>query len=202
MVENDTQVFHIIQQMVRVCKINLLNYKTIFYTIVETQILCSQNQNFGKNVQVCWFFDVFQSKSVLFVHIRSTVAVLSDHSIHNQNLIELTVRCDEETFNIYPINVGIPQGSILVPTMYNILTHDIPHSNDTHLVTFADDTAVLSFNSDSNYSTKSFQDYLNELQNWCKLWRVKMNEEKSTHVTFTLRPINGLPLSFDNKVIL
>jgi len=111
------------------------------------------------------------------------------------------VRCDDETSNIHPINAGIPQGSILAPTLYNIFTSDIPHSNNTHLATFADDTAILSSNPDSNSSTKSLQDHLNKLQTWFKLWRIKINEEKSTHVSFTLRSTNGLPLSINNNII-
>lgn len=111
------------------------------------------------------------------------------------------VRCDVETSNIQSINAGIPQGSILAPTLYNIFTSDIPHSNNTHLATFADDTAILSSNPDSNSSTKSLQDHLNNLQTWFKLWRIKINEEKSTHVSFTLRSTNGPPLSINNNII-
>lgn len=55
------------------------------------------------------------------------------------------VRYDDEIYNIHPIKAGIPQESILVPTLYNIFSYDILHSNDIpiHLATFADDTAIL-----------------------------------------------------------
>ncbi len=41
---------------------------------------------------------------------------------------------------------GIPQGSI--PALYNIFTSAIPHSNDTCIATFADDTVIISSHSD------------------------------------------------------
>lgn len=101
------------------------------------------------------------------------------------------VRCGDETFNIHPINANIPKGSILAPTLYIICTTDLSHSYDTHLAAFADDTAILCSN--LNYINKSLQDHLGRLQNWFEHCRIKINIEKSTHVIFTSRYINGLP---------
>jgi len=107
---------------------------------------------------------------------------------------------DDEKSNIHPIQAGIFQGNILASTLCNIFTSNIPHLNDTLLTTFADDTVILSSNTDSNYSSKSLQDHLNILQNGFKLWRIKINEEKSTHVT--LHSINGLSLSINSIINL
>lgn len=79
----------------------------------------------------------------------------------------------------------------------------MPHSNDTYLATFTYDTAILSSNPDTTYLSKSCQDHLKKLQKWFKLWRIKINEKKLTHVTFTrsLRPTDGLPLLINNNLI-
>lgn len=42
------------------------------------------------------------------------------------------------------IEAGVPQGSVLGPTLYLIYTADIPTSRQLTISTFADDTAILS----------------------------------------------------------
>lgn len=110
------------------------------------------------------------------------------------------VCCDDETSNIHPID-AVYLKERLELTLYNIFTSDISHSLNTP-AKFADDTVILFSNPNSNYTSKTFQYHLDQLQNWFKLWKIKINEKKSTHVTFTLWFINGLPLSNNNNIIL
>lgn len=71
---------------------------------------------------------------------------------------------------MHPIKAGVPQGSILAPTLY-IYTADISHINNTRLATFVDDTGVISSNLDINIIIKNLQDHLLTLQHWFKLRR-------------------------------
>lgn len=79
------------------------------------------------------------------------------------------VRCDDELPYIYYIKAGVPQGSILAPTLYNLCTFDISHSNNTTLATFADNTGVIAINDDLFQASHMLQTHLNELQNWFNL---------------------------------
>ncbi|KAL4132606.1 hypothetical protein QTP88_009730 [Uroleucon formosanum] len=83
------------------------------------------------------------------------------------------VRCDDVLSETHSAKAGVPQGSILAPTLYNIYTSDIPHSHLTSLATFADDTCIISFVPDIITSTENLQSHLNDLQNWFNLWRKK-----------------------------
>jgi len=49
-----------------------------------------------------------------------------------------------EDGQIHYIKAGISQGSFLTPTLYNIFTSDIPHSDNTTFVTLADDVTIVS----------------------------------------------------------
>jgi hypothetical protein len=53
--------------------------------------------------------------------------------------------------------------------------------------TFADDTAVVATDSDLAVASQKLQTTLLTIQSWLKNWRIKANETKSVHVTFTTR---------------
>lgn len=96
------------------------------------------------------------------------------------------VKINEQESKLYTINAGVPQGSVLGPILYLIYTADIPLANDIMIATYADDTAILSSNINPSIASKQLQDYLTTLEAWFKKWRIKINENKSTHITFTL----------------
>jgi hypothetical protein len=53
------------------------------------------------------------------------------------------------------------------------------------LATFADYTAVLTMGGGPAIASQKMQTNLLAIQNWFKQWRMKANEFKSIHVTFT-----------------
>jgi hypothetical protein len=87
---------------------------------------------------------------------------------------------------LQPIKAGVPQGSVLGPTLYVLYTSDLPTSTNTTLRTFADDTAILSVNEDPRRPS-DLQHQLNTLQTWFEKWRIRINKNKSCYIIFTLR---------------
>ena len=81
----------------------------------------------------------------------------------------------------YPIEAGVPQGSVLGPTLYIFYTADIPTTEHTETAMFADDTSVLSVHSFQEEATKNLQHALNKIQKGADKWKITLNEQKSTH---------------------
>ncbi|KAL1123050.1 hypothetical protein AAG570_002138 [Ranatra chinensis] len=113
-----------------------------------------------------------------------------------------SVVCHGEKLSGYiQIKASVPQGSVLGPLLYLVYTADIPTQTSTSMATFADDICILSSHPDPNSVSLSLQNHLNRLQLWCKRWRIKINQTKSAHVTFSLRRQECPPVTFDNVPI-
>jgi len=96
---------------------------------------------------------------------------------------------------------GVPQGSILGQLLYTIYTADIPQPDKTILSIFADDTAITTTHSDPALASANLQDHLRTVENWTRMWRLKINESKSSHITFTLRRRHSPPVYINQTIV-
>jgi hypothetical protein len=117
------------------------------------------------------------------------------------------VKVHTELTCLTPANAGVPQGSVLGRLLYLLYTADLPASPDSFIATFADDTAVVATDSDPANASQKLQTSLLAIQSWLRDWRIKGNETKSVHVTFTTRRetcppvhINDVQIPQENQV--
>lgn len=111
------------------------------------------------------------------------------------------VKEEDEMTDLRIINSGVPQGSILGPTLYLVYTFDIPQTNNVMIGTFADDTALLAVDRSPINASKLLQESLNDISSWLKQWRLRANERKSVQVTFTLNHETCPPVKLNNAEI-
>ncbi|KAL4120060.1 hypothetical protein QTP88_012803 [Uroleucon formosanum] len=71
----------------------------------------------------------------------------------------------------------------------------------TTIGTYADDTALLSTAADHITASLQLQLHIDTLSQWFIKWKIKVNESKSSFVTFALRPHNCPPISMNNTII-
>lgn len=119
-------------------------------------------------------------------------------NVHITFLTYHLVRLNLQHSNQFPIYAGVPQGSDIAPFLYTIYTSDLPTSEDTIVGTYADDTALLSVSSDHTIASQQIQTHLNNLSQWFTNWKIKINESKSSFVTFTLRLHSCPAVSINN----
>jgi len=96
------------------------------------------------------------------------------------------------------ILAGVPQGSVLGHLLYLIYTAHLPTLANSTTATFADDTAILTVHDDPAMAAHRLQIHLNKIQSWLKTWRMKANETKSVHVTFTLNKMTCPHVTLNN----
>ena len=97
------------------------------------------------------------------------------------------VKVKESITADYKIRACVRKGSVLGPLLYLIFTSDLPTHDKTLKSTFADDTAILSSDKNHYLASQNINAHMKKIESWLAKWRIKVNEQKSTHVTFTLR---------------
>jgi retron-type reverse transcriptase len=97
------------------------------------------------------------------------------------------VKFKDEITTLRKTEAGVPQGSVIEPVLYLIYTSDLPISDNATTATFADDKAILDTHEDPAIASMELQATINKADDWVKKWRIKINQSKSTHITFTLR---------------
>ena len=91
-----------------------------------------------------------------------------------------------EVSDIGNVTSGVPQGSVLGPSLFLAYINDIGDNITSKLKLFADDT-ILYRHIRTNGDAKSLQSDLNKLQTWEQTWQMEFNVSKCHVLSATLK---------------
>ena len=95
----------------------------------------------------------------------------------------------------------IPQESILGPFLYTVHTADIPITTKTTFSAYADETAITTTHPNPTNASRCLQAILQKIELWMRKWRLKINETKFAHITFTRRKGSCPPLHINQNIM-
>lgn len=84
------------------------------------------------------------------------------------------------------IKSGAPQGSVIGPILYTLFTSDMTCNSDITIATYDDDIAILASNVRLTEAFIAVHNQLSITNLWMKNWNVKLNSDKSVHLSYCI----------------
>jgi hypothetical protein len=91
--------------------------------------------------------------------------------------------------NAMPIELGVPQGSILGPLLFLIFINDMSLSTDFHTILFADDTTLYDSDSDLSVLKRKFNRKFQVIHEWITLNQMSLNWSKTKIMFLTKKRV-------------
>ena len=124
-------------------------------------------------------------------------SILKSHLTKRQFVVKYL----DASTTTFPIDAGIPQGSVLGPLQFSIYTADLPVSTEIIVATFADDTALLASHANPIIASSILQRDLDSMEKWFYKWAFNINEKNPHIACFTLRKQTCPKVSINNITV-
>ncbi len=154
-----------------------IDFSSAFNTIIPQQLICKLDK-LGLSTSLCnWLLDFLCQRPQ-------------------------AVRVGNNTSDTITLSTGAPQGCVLSPLLFTLLTHDCKTTHSTnHLVKFADDTTLVGLitnDDETHYRTE-----VDHLAKWCSDNNLLLNVSKTKEivVNFQKSPRRLLPLTIDGAAV-
>ncbi|KAK2889881.1 hypothetical protein Q8A73_018181 [Channa argus] len=164
----------------------------------------------SKDSYVRMLFIDFSSafNTIIPQHLTEKLSILGlNTSLCNWILDFLTgrpqsVRIGNNISSTTTLSTGAPQGCVLSPLLFTLLTHDcVAMHSSNHIVKFADDTTVVGLISKNDES--AYREEVQRLTAWCGANNLSLNVDKTKEMVVDFRRAQGdhSPLIIDGSSV-
>ena len=158
-------------------RILFIDYSSAFNTIIPAN-LHNKLLSLGLDSSICnWIFDFLSNRP----------QVVKSGSFYSQPIV---------------LNKGVPQGCVLSPMLYSLVTHDcVSSASDTLICKFADDTTTVGFIHNEN--EVAYRDQVDSLVSWCSDNNLELNVDKTKEIIidFRKKKVEHIPLTIQGKKV-
>ncbi|KAL0174662.1 hypothetical protein M9458_030630, partial [Cirrhinus mrigala] len=154
-----------------------IDFSSAFNTIIPQQLINKRNL-LGLNTSLCnWILDFLTGRPQ-------------------------SVRVGHNTSSTTTLSTGAPQGCVLSPQLFTLLTHDCTAKfSSNHIIKFADDTTVVGLI--SNNDETHYREEVAQLVEWCGANNLSLNVSKTKEVVMDFRrnSVDHPPLTIDSSAV-
>ncbi|KAL0148403.1 hypothetical protein M9458_056303 [Cirrhinus mrigala] len=154
-----------------------IDFSSAFNTIIPQQLIHKLNL-LGLNTSLCnWILDFLTGRPQ-------------------------SVRVGSNTSSTTTLSTGAPQGCVLSPLLFTLLTHDCTAKfSSNHIIKFADDTTVVGLI--SNNDETHYREEVAQLAKWCGSNNLSLNVSKTKEVVMDFRrnSVDHPPLTIDSLAV-
>lgn len=122
---------------------------------------------------------------------------------------KLLVKINSEISKMYPVSLGVPQGSVLGPLIFLLFVNDLPtHIHGGKTIMFADDTTITVTGSTPEEFQENALSVFSQMKQWCRKNSLILNEDKTVCLNFHIKKFlpesisKELPFKFETRAKL
>ena len=111
------------------------------------------------------------------------------------------VSLDGEKSKLVKLQEGVPQGSVLAPTLFLIFINDLPSIFNIyiHRALHADDLAIWTEADTTGAARTRIQEAVDQVATWARDWGVQINRTKTVTTLFSLCQVSKYTITLDGE---